>query len=227
MAKKFFGKIIKKLLTQDKSANQIAKILSNKGATRGALQESAKKFVDPKKIKIATQIAKFLPSTAVATKTVTTGSKKVTAALEKSKKKISTKKKTTTTKKPLQGKEGTAKIRLGKWLNQHKDKDGAALYQAFKKDYPNATKQNVASALGNIIDKKKKVKANFIYKTLPNARKGNPGTTSKNIKLTKTGGMIKRPYGGKVYDPLKKVKRMGGGMVHDGNHEVSQLYKIH
>ena len=227
MAKKFFGSIIKKLLTQGKSANQIAKILSNKGATRAALQASAKKFVDPKKIKIAAQIAKFLPSTAVATKTVTTGSKKVTAALEKSKKKISTKKKTTTTKKPLQGKEGTAKIRLGKWLNQHKDKDGAALWQAFKKDYPNATKQNVASALGNIIDKKKKVKANFIYKTLPNARKGNPGTTSKNIKLTKTGGMIKRPYGGKVYDPLKKVKRMGGGMVHDGNNEVSQLYKTH
>ncbi len=41
------------------------------------------------------------------------------------------------------------------------------------------------------------------------------------------GEKSKVSYGGKVYDPLKKVKRMGGGMVHDGNHEVSQLYKTH
>ena len=177
-------------------------------------------------------------------KTATPKKKVVTAA----KKPTSPKKKVVTAAKkprPLQGQEGGAKIRLGKWLTENKDKDGAALYQAFKKDYPNATKGNIESALGNIIDKKKQSKANMIYKSLPNANKNNPGTTSKNVKKAMSGGMVKvkrpmggkvydpmkkmkRPYGGKVYDPNKKVKRMGGGQIgHNGNDEVSRLYTSH
>ena len=43
-----------------------------------------------------------------------------------------------------------------------------------------------------------------------------------------SGGMVKRPYGGKVYDPNKRIKRMGGGQIgHNGNDEVSRLYTSH
>ena len=250
---KFFGKMITNMLKDGATPKQIAKAAAEKGGTKATLKASLAKFVDPNKVKVGNKMMAFMPTTKQTVAKATTGgagagSTKLKEATKKATPKKATPKKATPKKvvakkkkpRPLQGKEGGAKIRLGKWLTENKDKDGAALYQAFKKDYPNATKQNVESALGNIIDKKKKTKANFIYKTLPSGSKNNPGTTSKNVKKAMSGGMIKkpmggkvydpnkkvkRPYGGKVYDPNKKVKRMGGGQIgHNGNDEVSRLY---
>jgi len=250
---KFFGKMITRMIKDGATPKQIAKAAAEKGGTKATLKASLSKFVDPGKVKVGNKMMAFMPTTKqVAPKTATGGAGAGSTKLKEVTKKATPKKivtKKATPKKvvakkkkprPLQGQEGGAKIRLGKWLTENKDKDGAALYQAFKKDYPNATKQNVESALGNIIDKKKKTKANFIYKTLPSAGKNNPGTTSKNVKKAMSGGMVKkpmggkvydpnkkvkRPYGGKVYDPNKKVKRMGGGQIgHNGNDEVSRLY---
>tara|TARA_R110002020_G_scaffold409924_1_gene619713 strand:- start:177 stop:950 length:774 start_codon:yes stop_codon:yes gene_type:complete len=253
---KNFGKFITKKLAEGKTPKTIAKLAAERGGTKATLKSSLSKFVDPGKVKVGNKMMAFMPTTKQTAAKATTGgagagSTKLKEATKKATPKKATPKKATVKKtvakkpvakktRPLQGKEGGAKIRLGKWLTENKDKDGAALYQAFKKDYPNATKQNVESALGNIIDKKKKTKANFIYKTLPSAGKNNPGTTSKNVKKAMSGGMVKkpmggkvydpnkkvkRPYGGKVYDPNKKVKRMGGGQIgHNGNDEVSRLY---
>ena len=234
------------------------KIDINHESVVSLLQEIYNECVEQRNtaIRIQNKMMAFMTTTKQTVAKATTGgagagSTKLKEATKKATPKKATPKKATVKKtvdkkpvakktRPLQGKEGGAKIRLGKWLTENKDKDGAALYQAFKKDYPNATKQNVESALGNIIDKKKKTKANFIYKTLPSGSKNNPGTTSKNVKKAMSGGMIKkpmggkvydpnkkvkRPYGGKVYDPNKKVKRMGGGQIgHNGNDEVSRLY---
>jgi hypothetical protein len=218
---------------------------AEKGGTKATLKASLAKFVDPNKVKVGNKMMAFMPAkkqevVKEATKGAGAGSKKLKEVVKKTttpkKKVVTVAKKSTTPKKkvvakkprPLQGQEGGAKIRLGKWLTENKDKDGAALYQAFKKDYPNATKGNIESALGNIIDKKKQSKANMIYKSLPNANKNNPGTTSKNVKKAMSGGMVKRPYGGKVYDPNKRIKRMGGGQIgHNGNDEVSRLYTTH
>ena len=112
-----------------------------------------------------------------------------------------------------------------KWLTNNKDiKSPAALYQKFKKEYPNASKQNIEASLGNIADETKKKNAQAIYRALPNAPKTNPGTTSNKVKPTKTGGMIKKPMGGKVYDPNKKVKRPMGGKVYDPNKKVKRPY---
>jgi len=255
---KFFGKMITNMLKDGATPKQIAKAAAEKGGTKATLKASLAKFVDPNKVKVGNKMMAFMPTTKQTVAKATTGGAgagytKLKEATKKATPKKATPKKATPKKatpkkvvakkkkpRPLQGKEGGAKIRLGKWLTENKDKDGAALYQAFKKDYPNATKQNVESALGNIIDKKKKTKANFIYKTLPSGSKNNPGTTSKNVKKAMSGGMVKkpmggkvydpnkkvkRPYGGKVYDPNKKVKRMGGGQIgHNGNDEVSRLY---
>ena len=242
---KFFGKLITKMLKGGSTPKQIAKAAAEKGGTKANLKSSLAKFVDPNKVKVGNKMMAFMPAkkqevVKEATKGAGAGSKKLKEVVKKTttpkKKVVTVAKKSTTPKKkvvakkprPLQGQEGGAKIRLGKWLTENKDKDGAALYQAFKKDYPNATKGNIESALGNIIDKKKQSKANMIYKSLPNANKNNPGTTSKNVKKAMSGGMVKRPYGGKVYDPNKRIKRMGGGQIgHNGNDEVSRLYTTH
>ena len=242
---KFFGKLITKMLKGGSTPKQIAKAAAEKGGTKANLKASLAKFVDPNKVKVGNKMMAFMPAkkqevVKEATKGAGAGSKKLKEVVKKTttpkKKVVTVAKKSTTPKKkvvakkprPLQGQEGGAKIRLGKWLTENKDKDGAALYQAFKKDYPNATKGNIESALGNIIDKKKQSKANMIYKSLPNANKNNPGTTSKNVKKAMSGGMVKRPYGGKVYDPNKRIKRMGGGQIgHNGNDEVSRLYTTH
>jgi|TARA_R110002167_G_scaffold57735_1_gene163346 hypothetical protein len=242
---KFFGKLITKMLKGGSTPKQIAKAAAEKGGTKATLKASLAKFVDPNKVKVGNKMMAFMPAkkqevVKEATKGAGAGSKKLKEVVKKTttpkKKVVTVAKKSTTPKKkvvakkprPLQGQEGGAKIRLGKWLTENKDKDGAALYQAFKKDYPNATKGNIESALGNIIDKKKQSKANMIYKSLPNANKNNPGTTSKNVKKAMSGGMVKRPYGGKVYDPNKRIKRMGGGQIgHNGNDEVSRLYTTH
>ena len=242
---KFFGKLITKMLKGGSTPKQIAKAAAEKGGTKATLKASLSKFVDPGKVKVGNKMMAFMPAkkqevVKEATKGAGAGSKKLKEVVKKTttpkKKVVTVAKKSTTPKKkvvakkprPLQGQEGGAKIRLGKWLTENKDKDGAALYQAFKKDYPNATKGNIESALGNIIDKKKQSKANMIYKSLPNANKNNPGTTSKNVKKAMSGGMVKRPYGGKVYDPNKRIKRMGGGQIgHNGNDEVSRLYTTH
>ena len=228
---KFYGKLITKMLKGGSTPKQIAKAAAEKGGTKATLKASLAKFVDPNKVKVGNKMMAFMPAkkqevVKEATKGAGAGSKKLKEVVKKTttpKKKVVAKK-----PRPLQGQEGGAKIRLGKWLTENKDKDGAALYQAFKKDYPNATKGNIESALENIIDKKKQSKANMIYKSLPNANKNNPGTTSKNVKKAMSGGMVKRPYGGKVYDPNKRIKRMGGGQIgHNGNDEVSRLYTTH
>jgi len=232
---KFYGKLITKMLKGGSTPKQIAKAAAEKGGTKANLKSSLAKFVDPNKVKVANKMMAFMPATKASTKAATggagSGSSRLKEVVKKTtppkKKVVTVAKKSTPPKKkvvtaakkprPLQGQEGGAKIRLGKWLTENKDKDGAALYQAFKKDYPNATKGNIESALGNIIDKKKQSKANMIYKSLPNANKNNPGTTSKNVKKAMSGGMVKvkRPMGGKVYDPMKKIKRPMGGKVYD------------
>ena len=246
---KFYGKLITKMLKGGSTPKQIAKAAAEKGGTKANLKSSLAKFVDPNKVKVANKMMAFMPATKASTKAATGGAGSGSSRLKEVVKKTTPPKKKVVTAakkpRPLQGQEGGAKIRLGKWLTENKDKDGAALYQAFKKDYPNATKGNIESALGNIIDKKKQSKANMIYKSLPNANKNNPGTTSKNVKKAMSGGMVKvkrpmggkvydpmkkmkRPMGGKVYDPNKKVNRMGGGQIgHNGNDEVSRLYTSH
>ena len=263
---KFFGKLITKMLKKGSTPKQIAVAATKKGGTKETLKISLAKFVDPNKVKVGNKMMAFMPSKKQAVvETVKdgagAGSKKLKAATKKATtpKKATTKKATTpkkaTTKKATTKKTGSiplgkgvkgGKIKIGKWLTTNKDvKSPAALYQKFVKEYPAATKQNIESALANIVDKNKKKNAIMIYKSLPNSRKGNPGTTSKNVKKAMSGGMVKvkrpmggkvydpmkkmkRPYGGKVYDPNKRIKRMGGGMIgHNGNDEVSRLYTTH
>ena len=260
---KNFGKFITKMLAEGKTPKTIAKLAAERGGTKATLKASLAKFVDPNKVKVGNKMMAFMPTKRQEVAKATTGgagagSTKLKEATKKATTKKDTKKKTTTkkdTKKKTTPKKVTekkasiplskgvkgGKIKIGKWLTNNKDiKSPAALYQKFKKEYPNASKQNIEASLGNIADETKKKNAQAIYRALPNAPKTNPGTTSNKVKPTKTGGMIKkpmggkvydpnkkvkRPYGGKVYDPNKKVKRMGGGQIgHNGNDEVSRLY---
>tara|TARA_R100000322_G_C5415186_1_gene184918 strand:+ start:92 stop:871 length:780 start_codon:yes stop_codon:yes gene_type:complete len=255
---KNFGKFITRMLAEGKTPKTIAKLAAERGGTKATLKASLAKFVDPNKVKVGNKMMAFMPTKRQEVAKATTGgagagSTKLKEATKKATTKKDTKKKTTTkkdTKKKTTSKKVTekkasiplskgvkgGKIKLGRWLTTNKDvKSPAALYQKFKKEYPNATKQNIEAALANITDEKKKKNAVMIYKSLPNSKKGNPGTTSKNKKGDYLGTLddkiivpkkkVKRPYGGKVYDPNKKVKRMGGGQIgHNGNYEVSRLY---
>ena len=253
---KNFGKFITKKLAEGATPKQIAKAAAAKGGTKATLKASLAKFVDPNKVKIGNKMMAFMPTKRQEVAKATTGgagagSTKLKEATKKATTKKDTKKKTTpkkvTEKKAsLPSSKGVkgGKIKIGKWLTNNKDiKSPAALYQKFKKEYPYASKQNIEASLGNITDETKRKNAQAIYRALPNAPKINPGTTSNKVKPTKTGGMIKkpmggkvydpnkkvkRPYGGKVYDPNKKVRRMGGGQIgHNGNDEVSRLYTSH
>ena len=132
---KFFGKMITNMLKEGATPKQIAKAAAEKGGTKATLKASLAKFVDPNKVKVGNKMMAFMPTTKQAAPKAATGgagagSTKLKEATKKTTPKKVTPKKATPKKvvakkkkpRPLQGQEGGAKIRLGKWLTENKEK---------------------------------------------------------------------------------------------------------